>query len=155
MRAIGHMIYSKRRALGLTQAALALKTSIPQPNLSNIEKGKQDITVSTLRRISCALEMDLGDFFRNDKRSLKSQGLVFSRERTERLVKAVRGYEVPLKSSERKLVELLKQVMPRQNRKFQPARKLYHTWTQLRSGLAPVELKMLIERVRETKVKLK
>jgi len=66
-------------------------------------------------------------------------------------VKAVRGHEVPLKKNEREIVKLLKQVMPRQDRKSHPIRKLYDSWIQLRSDLAPEELKMLREGTRQGK----
>ena len=47
----------------MTQMELVQKTGIPQPNVSNIERGKQDLTVSTLLKICSALEAHPGDLF--------------------------------------------------------------------------------------------
>lgn len=48
-------IRSQREAAGLTQAELAARCRIAQANLSHIERGSRDLTVSTLARIAAAL----------------------------------------------------------------------------------------------------
>ncbi len=49
-----------RNQRGLTQAALAEAAGIPRPNLINIELGKRDCTIHTLRRLASALEITPG-----------------------------------------------------------------------------------------------
>ncbi len=48
-------IRSQREAAGLSQAELAARCRIAQANLSHIERGSRDLTVSTLARIAAAL----------------------------------------------------------------------------------------------------
>ena len=50
-----------REHRGLTMAALAAQAGIAQPFLSQIETGKRDGTVETLRRIADALAVTLDD----------------------------------------------------------------------------------------------
>ncbi|MCJ2042256.1 helix-turn-helix domain-containing protein [Methylobacterium sp. J-059] len=50
-----------REHRGLTMAALAAQADIAQPFLSQIETGKRDGTVETLRRIADALAVTLDD----------------------------------------------------------------------------------------------
>jgi len=76
---IGDQIYLRRLEQRLTQEELAKQAGIPQPNLSNIEKGKQDLTVSTLRKIAFALSVPPGEFFSDDK--TKSQKISLSRRK--------------------------------------------------------------------------
>ena len=45
---------------GLTQALLAQKASVPQPNLCNLEMGKADPSLATLRRLAEALNLSVG-----------------------------------------------------------------------------------------------
>lgn len=49
-----------REVRGLTQEELSRRAGIPRPNLSDIERGRQDITVSTLARIASALSLSPG-----------------------------------------------------------------------------------------------
>lgn len=58
----GGRVVDLRRLLSMTQADLAQKTGIPQPNLSNIERGKQELTANTAFRIGQATGTPL-EFF--------------------------------------------------------------------------------------------
>lgn len=44
----------------MSQAALAQKAGIPQPNLSDMERGERDISLRTLRALALALEIKPG-----------------------------------------------------------------------------------------------
>ena len=50
-----------RRAAGLTQAALARKAGLREATVSEIEAGKTDPRLSTMRALAAALGLDLGD----------------------------------------------------------------------------------------------
>jgi DNA-binding XRE family transcriptional regulator len=50
-----------REFRGLTQAKLAARAGISVPFLSQIEHGKRDPSLATLRRIAAALKVDLDD----------------------------------------------------------------------------------------------
>ena len=54
---IGKMIKETRVRIGLSQNELALKLGMKQPDISKIEKGKQNITLETLSFLCKALEI--------------------------------------------------------------------------------------------------
>lgn len=59
---VGRRIKVRRVELGLTQSDLAQKLSVGQSNLSYIEKGKRDLSISLLDEIARALKCK-PDFF--------------------------------------------------------------------------------------------
>ena len=146
MLPIGSQIYLKRLEKGLTQAELADKVRIPQSNLSNIEKGKHDITVSTLRRIAIALEMHPRDFFEDSERINQNE---LSRHKIERVAKIVAGKAKPVHSDEMELTNFLKQVMPRRGRKY--VKDLNRSWLELRKRFNSTEINSIYERSDEYK----
>ncbi len=60
MTNLGENIHLWRLAKGLSQESLAARAGIPRPNLSAIEKGEQNITITTLRALSFALGINPG-----------------------------------------------------------------------------------------------
>ena len=52
---LGHVIMLRRKSLGMSQSDLALKTGIQQANISRIEKGRSNFTITQLKRIANAL----------------------------------------------------------------------------------------------------
>ena len=58
---IGKNISRIRKEKGLTIKALGLDCDIDKPNLIPIEKGRRNITILTLVKISKALEVELKD----------------------------------------------------------------------------------------------
>ena len=61
---VGRRIKVRRVELGMTQADLAEKLSVGQSNLSYIERGKRDVSVSLLAEIAQALKCRPEEFFR-------------------------------------------------------------------------------------------
>ena len=57
---IGRAIYLWRQEKHLTQAEVAERSGISRPNLSAIEQGRRDLTVSTLRSLALALGITPG-----------------------------------------------------------------------------------------------
>ena len=57
--AAGELVRRARRSAGLTQRALARRSSIPQPTIAAIETGRQDPRFETLRSLveSCGREV--------------------------------------------------------------------------------------------------
>lgn len=53
----GQRVAERRRALGLTQAALAKKLGMKQPALCDIEKGRHAPTLETVESVALALEI--------------------------------------------------------------------------------------------------
>ncbi|MEI2781190.1 MAG: helix-turn-helix transcriptional regulator [Candidatus Competibacter sp.] len=61
---VGRRIKVRRVELGMTQAELAQKLSVGQSNLSYIERGQRDVSVSLLAEIAEALKCRPEEFFR-------------------------------------------------------------------------------------------
>jgi transcriptional regulator with XRE-family HTH domain len=57
---VGYHVMAWRRCLGLTQADLADRARLSRPYLSRLEKGKVDPSLSSLRRLALALEINVG-----------------------------------------------------------------------------------------------
>ncbi len=56
---IGNLIRTRRKELGLTQAALADKVGLRQATVSQIETGSNATRIGTLLRVIAMLDMDL------------------------------------------------------------------------------------------------
>ncbi|WP_335977033.1 MULTISPECIES: helix-turn-helix domain-containing protein [Streptomycetaceae] len=56
---LGQMVYDRRIALGLSQAELADRCRMKQPQISRIEGGGTVPTIPLLRRLARALDADL------------------------------------------------------------------------------------------------
>jgi transcriptional regulator with XRE-family HTH domain len=56
---LGQMVYDRRTELGLTQAELAAKAGMTQPQLSRLEAGGATPTVPLLIRLAAALDAEL------------------------------------------------------------------------------------------------
>jgi len=58
---IGRNITSKRKSMGLTTKELGFRCDIEKSNLIAIEKGRKNITVTTLLKIATALNVEVKD----------------------------------------------------------------------------------------------
>ena len=150
MLPIGQALYLARTSKRITQAELARRTQIPQANISNIEKGKRDITVSTLLRICAALEISPPSLFREKEYSISMR-----RGSLERIAKAVFYPAVRLSSEERDTVHLLREQIPFQKRGRVSSRKVYENWVELKRRFSDQEIKILFERVEDARKRLK
>ncbi|MFZ4268690.1 helix-turn-helix domain-containing protein [Streptomyces arboris] len=56
---LGQLVYDRRTALGLSQAELAERCGMKQPQISRIEGGGTMPTIPLLRRLARALDADL------------------------------------------------------------------------------------------------
>ena len=130
----------------MTQKDLAEKAGLPQPNLSNIEKGKQDITVTTLRKIAHALEMRPAEFFEEDDDRKKAR---LSRPMIEKLAKAIAGKKVSLTEKETAVASLFDDILPGKNKSKVRIQKMRQSWLELRKRLHPEEITALCQRIRE------
>lgn len=55
----GEVIRDRRRELKMTQEQLAQKINVPRPYISNVERGKSDVQLSSFIRITSALGLQL------------------------------------------------------------------------------------------------
>jgi HTH-type transcriptional regulator/antitoxin HipB len=56
---LGNWVRTRRKELGLTQAALAAKAGLRQATISQIETGSNATRIDTLLRVIAMLDMDL------------------------------------------------------------------------------------------------
>lgn len=61
---LGQLVYDRRAELGLTQAELADRAGMTQPQLSRLESGGAIPTVPLLGRLAAALDAELDIAFR-------------------------------------------------------------------------------------------
>jgi len=61
---LGQMVYDRRAEVGLTQAELAARAGMTQPQLSRLESGGATPTVPLLARLAAALDAELDITFR-------------------------------------------------------------------------------------------
>ncbi len=142
---IGSHIYLKRLEKAITQNELAILAGIPQSNLSNIERGKCDMTVSMLRRIAVALDVAPTYFFADfDDESGKKE---LSRNEIEKIAKIVAKGAEPSTSKQREITELVKKVIPHSGRKRM--KNLNRSWLELRKRFSAAEISSIYERVEE------
>lgn len=111
MITFGDNILLWRLHKSFSQEQLASLSGIPRPNLSNIEKGKQDVTLSTIRALSNALEVSPGILVDGEAPKNKSWKKDFSRESMERIANSVAEGKSPKNRAERHICHLLKQVI--------------------------------------------
>lgn len=89
MLALGQILLLWRNHRGLSQADLARRSGVARPNLSKIECGKKDASLSTLRKLAVALKVTPGSIVDGvPPQCLASPG-IWSRETLEKIARAV------------------------------------------------------------------
>jgi transcriptional regulator with XRE-family HTH domain len=157
MITFGENILLWRLQRSLSQEQLAALSNIPRPNLSDIEKGKRDVTLSTIRFLANALGVLPGTLVNGEPPEHKKRGGDLSREYMERIAGAVASGRLPKDAEELQLYELLREVLSsslkcartRQSRLPLPTRKSGLAWLRLRALYPPETVNSLIMRSRE------
>ena len=150
MLSVGYQITRLRQNRGWTQERLASRSGIRQANLSKIERGVQDLTVSTLLRICSSLEVPPAAVF--DERP-PGKSFVWTRFVLERVAQAVFAPVRGLKKEEKEIVELLKNVVPGVRRRLS-SKRAYQSWYELRQKLPDQEIRSLLERVQDARQRI-
>ena len=146
---VGYRIGRLRQNKGWTQEELASRSGIRQANLSKIERGVQDLTVSTLLRICSSLDIPAAAVF--DESPAEKPSFSWTRPALEEVAKAVvRGTVRGLKKEKKEMVELLKDVIPGLRRRVS-SKRAYQSWYQLRKKLSGQEIRTLLERVQDAR----
>ena len=147
---IGYQISKFREERGISQRVLAGLSGIPQPNLSKIEQGKQDITVSTLQRIGAALGVSVRNFFDEE---ISTEGHFkekqFNRTFVERMADAVIAGKAPKAPLEKQLFEKLRLISVLKPSQRKSRRKVYQAWYELKRQLSPSQIRILCERIQD------
>jgi len=147
MLTVGQNLYLERIRRGLSQAELSRRTGIPQPNLSNIEKGKQDITVSTLFEICLALGVKASSVL--DAPTGGRPRTRFTRARLEKIAAAVVGKLRPASKEDREIAQLLRDNMALGRSRGISSKSAAIHWANLRRRLTDEEIEVLRQRVED------
>jgi transcriptional regulator with XRE-family HTH domain len=146
MITFGENILLWRLHKSLSQEQLASMSGLPRPNLSDIEKGKRDVTLSTIRLLANALGVLPGTLVNGEPPKHKEGKGTLSREYMERVASSVAQGRPPKDPAERHIYHLLKEVLncglkcarTRQRNLPLPTRRGNRAWLLLRA-LYPAE----------------
>ena len=139
-----------RTARGMTQAQLAERARIPRPNVSDIERGKREVTLSTLRALASALEIRPGVLADGVAPEPAGGSQAWSRAALERVADAVvLGKRLLRRPVEQSLAQLISQVRqgsvtpsPRRGK-----RALHAAWLSLRASYPTEVVESLLQRI--------
>lgn len=154
MITFGENILLWRLHRSLTQEQLANRAGIPRPNLSDIEKGKRDVTLSTIRSLAKALDVSPGTLVNGEPPKCKSPQKPLTRECMERVARSVALGIPPTDPSEHQLNGLLKDVLrcsltsarSRKQKLPLPTRRGSRAWLLLNALYPEETVKSLITR---------
>jgi len=147
MLTVGQKLHLERIRRGLSQTELSRRTGIAQPNLSNIEKGKQDITVATLLQICLALGVQPSSVLDAAVRGRPKTR--FTRARLEKIAVAVVGGVRPSSTEDREIVHLLRKNMALGHSRRASSKSANIHWANLRQRLTGEEIEALRQRVED------
>lgn len=147
MFTVGQRLRLERVRGGMSQIELARRTGIAQANLSNIENGKQDITVATLLQICLALGIKPSSVL--DPAANRPANPRFSRARLEKIAAAVVGARVPSSKEDQGIVGLLRKNMLAGRGRRLSAKEATLCWADLRQQLTDEEIRTLLQRVED------
>ncbi len=141
----------------LSQEKLAATAGIPRPNLSDIEKGKRDVTLSTIRSLANALGISPGSLVNGNPPRPENWNDDLSRESMEQIASSVAHGKPPEDPAEREVYKLLTEVVScsiqsvstRKKRLPLPSGKSNHAWLLLRALYPAETIKSLITRALE------
>ena len=143
----GTSIYQCRMRQGLTQAELAVSCGIPQSNLSNIEKGKRDLTVSTLIRIAAALEVKPASLLEGSETEKK---FPLTRRNIEKIAASVLAPSLRVSGEIRKFSGLFRRLLP-ETPPRESAQKINMSRLELKKYFTDAEIQGVYRRVEDAK----
>lgn len=143
---------------GLTQDALARHARISRPNLSAIEGGKREVSLTTLRALAAALEVRPGVLIDGVAPGvpLGVSSRPFSRARLERIAGAVAQGSSLSDAGDRAIAALLERVVGHRTRAWRgrPGAPRRHSqrasrlaWLRLEAVYSPQVAQSLVQRV--------
>lgn len=140
---------------GFTQEELARRAGILRPNLSAIERGGRNVTLSTLRRLARALDLQPGVLADGIPPRAAEGREPLSREEMGRVADAVVHGKPVRNERERALVRALRSVvwhrLPRLQRQGRDTRRGFRSaagaWLWLQSAYPPAAVRSLLQRI--------
>ena len=151
----GHCLQLWRKKRGMSQALLAQKAGVPQPNLSAMERGEREVSLRTLRALALALDIPAG-FLADGVGPEVEKPLVLTRDRLERVSQAVAEGKALADPQENKLARGAALLMKGRLRAaghrakgLTPAVSTKTTWRSITAAYRPEEIQSLVERISE------
>lgn len=153
MLSIGKTVYLWRSERGLTQDQLARATGIPRPNLSNLERGKQELSLKSLRRLAVILRVTPGTLADGIPPLALEGPLAFSRQELDRIADAA-FEDKKLRGRQAEVVGLLKILASnRISKKLHSGKKrVSAAWLQFKSALSRETANALIQRIEDREI---
>jgi len=140
----GQTLLLWRRHRGLTQQQLAAAARLPRPNLCAIERGRHEVSLTTLRALALALEVPAGILVDGLPPQWDAPLPTFSRQSISRIVNAVTTGRRVKAPAEQELVSLLQAVIaPRQAGKRQAS----VAWLTLKARYPREVVQTLLKRI--------
>ena len=141
----GQTLFLWRRHRHLTQQELASAAGLPRPNLSAIEQGRREVSLTTLRALALALKVPAGVLV-DGLFPGSSTPPRFSRAALERIAEAV-ALSRPLRNpAEREVADLLRSVMGRGVRRG-GKRRAEAAWLTFHARYPRAVVQTLLERI--------
>ena len=146
-----------RKKRGMSQALLAQKAGVPQPNLSDMERGEKEVSLRTLRALAFALEIQAG-LLADGMGPETEKPLVLTRDRLERIARAVSQGKLPTDPQEKQLAKATASLMKGRLRAAgfssqtvspRISKKTEDDWLSMDAVYRMEEIKSLVERVSE------
>ena len=146
-----------RLARGLTQAGLAKRAKMPQSNLSDIERGAQEVSLRTLRALAHALGVRPGLLVDGVPPDQDGAPTVFDRQALERMAASITGQRVILRKGEQEIARCLGLLMQqrlgalrgRTGARRRTVRSMRAAWMTLHARYPKAVIDSLIQRVSE------
>ncbi|GEM_PF-704941 len=157
MLPIGKAVYLWRTERRLTQDQLSRAAGISRPNLSDLERGKRELSLKTLRLLASALKVTPGTLVDGIPPLASGGSLEFSRRQMDRIADAVFGAQKPA-GREGEVAELLKtlsrsRISAASRQKGRGIRsgkrRVNAAWLQFKSALPRETARALIQRIED------
>jgi transcriptional regulator with XRE-family HTH domain len=147
MNIFAQSIYVARLERGLSQKELALKAGVPQPNLSQIEKGR-DFKVSTLSQIAAALDVSVDILIKGGEPLEIDKKNFFKRNNIEKAISCiVNNEDVPKRW--KSAVKLISNVTGNKKKAYTPKKSAHLSWYNLKKSFSDEEISTILSRFRK------
>lgn len=148
MVSTGYRIQRCRTGKGWPQSVLAERAGIAQANLSNIEKGKRDLTVSMLLRIAAALDVKPSELL--DEEPEGKPRVPLTRDWIEKLAEVIVKPETRASVETREAAGLFRRLLPEAALR-ESGRSIENAWAELRSRFSEAEIKSVFQRIEDAR----
>lgn len=144
----GFKVCERRLQKGWTQAELAERAGIAQANLSNIEKGKRDFTVSMLFRLAAALDVRPAELIENEN---TPEPIVLTRAQIETLAAAVIDPHLKTSAEIQSVAELFRAILPTEQTRGNSTRDVQLAWIKLKQCFSAAEIRGITQRINDAR----